>query len=102
MTLPPTARDDRHLDVAIVGAGAAGTCLAYRLIQARPDWRIAIFERSNRVGGRLWSVNVDGLPHPIELGGMRYLTSHPRVQSVVTELTIPTRPFDARARPERS
>jgi protoporphyrinogen oxidase len=62
---------DGELDVAIVGAGAAGTYLAYRLIQARPDSRIAIFERSSRIGGRLWSVRVDGLPAPIELGGMR-------------------------------
>lgn len=67
MTRPPTPPDGAELDVAIVGAGAAGTYLAYRLIQARPDWRIAIFERSTRIGGRLWSVRVDGLPHPIEL-----------------------------------
>lgn len=90
------------LDVAIVGAGAGGTYLADRLAGARPQWAITVFERSSRIGGRLRSVQVDGLAHPIELGGMRYLTSHPRVQSVVTELAIPTRPFDARARPERS
>jgi monoamine oxidase len=102
MTLPTAARDDSDLDVAIVGAGAAGTFLAYRLIQARPDSRIAIFERSNRVGGRLWSVNVDGLPHPIELGGMRYMSGHPLVQSVVRELGIATRPFDPAHQPERS
>lgn len=90
------------LDVAIVGAGAGGTYLADRLAGARPTWTIGVFERSSRIGGRLRSVRVDGLAHPIELGGMRYLTSHPRVHSVVTELAIPTRPFDARARPERS
>ena len=90
------------LDVAIVGAGAAGAYLADRLAGARPEWAITAFERSSRIGGRLRSVQVDGLAHPIELGGMRYLTSHPRVQSVVTELAIPTRAFDARARPERS
>ena len=77
-----------ELDVAIVGAGAAGTFLAYQLIQARPDWRIAIFERSHRIGGRLWSVQVDGLSHPIELGGMRYMSGHPLLQSVVDELGI--------------
>jgi monoamine oxidase len=90
----PTPRSDDELDVAIVGAGAAGTYLAYRLIQARPDWRIAVFERSSRIGGRLWSVRVDGLPHPIELGGMRYMTRQPLVQSVVDELEIDTRPFN--------
>jgi protoporphyrinogen oxidase len=91
MTQPTTSRDGNDLDVAIVGAGAAGTSVAYRLIQARPDWRIAIFERSNRVGGRLWSVKVDGLPHPMELGGMRYMSGHPLIQSVVRELGIATR-----------
>jgi monoamine oxidase len=94
-------RADDALDVAIVGAGAAGTYLAYRLIQARPGDRIALFERSNRIGGRLWSVKVDGLDHPIELGGMRYMTGHALVQSVVTELAIETRPFDIAHEPER-
>src|SRR5258705_10090054 len=95
-------REGGLLDVAIVGAGAAGTSVGYRLIQARPAWRVAIFERSNRVGGRLWSVKVDGLPHPIELGGMRYMSGHPLVQSVVRELAIATRPFDPADQPERS
>ena len=90
------------LDVAIVGAGAAGAYLADRLAGARTEWAVTLFERSSRIGGRLRSVQVDGLPHPIELGGMRYLTSHERVQSVVSELAIPTRPFDAREGPERS
>lgn len=90
------------LDIAIVGAGAAGTYLADRLAGAHPEWAITVFERSNRIGGRLRSVTVDGVAHAIELGGMRYLTSHGRVQSVITELDIPTRPFDARGGPESS
>jgi len=91
-----------ELDVAIIGAGAAGTYLGYRLIQARPDWRISIFERSDRIGGRLWSVKVDGIPHPIELGGMRFMSGHRRVQSIVDELGIETRPFDTAEQPERT
>jgi monoamine oxidase len=90
------------LDVAIVGAGAAGTYLADRLAGARPSWAISLFERSRRIGGRLRSVMVEGIAHPIELGGMRYLTSHPRMQTVVTELGIQTRPFDPFGGPERS
>jgi len=93
---------DDELDVAIVGAGSAGTYLAFRLFQARPDWRIAIFERSNRIGGRLWSVKVDGVEHPIELGGMRYMSGHRLVQSVVDELGIETRAFDPADQPERT
>ncbi len=97
-----TEHSSRELDVAVVGAGAAGTYLAYRLIQARPDWRIGIFERSTRIGGRLWSVKVDGLAHPIELGGMRYMSGHRLVQSVVDELGIETRSFDPAEEPERT
>ncbi len=63
MTEPADPLDHGELDVAIVGAGAAGTYLGYWLIRARPDWRIAIFERLNRIGGRLWTVKVDGLAH---------------------------------------
>jgi monoamine oxidase len=93
---------DGELDVAIVGAGAAGTYLAYQLIQARPEWRIAIFERSSRIGGRLWSVRVEGLQHPIELGGMRYMSRQPLVQSVVDALGLETRPFNTGDQSERS
>ena len=98
----PTPTTDGDLDVAIVGAGAAGTYLAYRLILVRPDWRIAIFERSGRIGGRLWSVRVDGLPHPVELGGMRFMTRQRLVHTVVNELGIETRPFNTGDGSERS
>jgi monoamine oxidase len=102
MTRLPTPAVADELDVAVVGAGAAGTYLAYRLIRARPDWRIAIFERSSRIGGRLWSVKVEGLGYPIELGGMRYMSGHRLVQSVVDELGIETRAFDPAEGPERT
>jgi lysine 2-monooxygenase len=102
MTQPTTPPDDGQLDVAIVGAGAAGTYVAHRLIRARPDWRITIFERSPRIGGRLWSVRVDGLSKPIELGGMRYMSGHRLVQSVVDDLGIEARDFDPAEEPERT
>ena len=102
MTQPATPRGDDDLDIAIIGAGAAGTYLAYELIKARPEWRIAIFERSERIGGRLWSVRIDGLAKPIELGGMRFMSGHRLVQSVVDELGIEARDFDPAERPERT
>jgi len=90
------------LDLAVIGGGSAGTWVARAARQARPDWSIALFERHQRIGGRLRSVHVPGLAHPIELGGMRYPTSHRRVQAVVGDLAIPTRPFDPRGGTERS
>lgn len=91
-----------RLDLAIVGAGAAGTWIADSALRARPDWSIAIFERLERIGGRLHSVHVPGVAHPIELGGMRYRTGHPLAQAVVDDLGIATRLFDVRDGPERS
>jgi monoamine oxidase len=102
MRTPPVSSGDGDLDVAVVGAGAAGTYVAYRLLQSRPDWRIAVFERLSRIGGRLWSVKVDGLTKPIELGGMRYMTGHRLVHAIVEELGLESRPFDPAEEHERT
>jgi monoamine oxidase len=68
-----------------------------------PDWSVALFERTNRIGGRLHSVPIDGLDHPLELGGMRFLTSQPRVTSLVKTFELSTHPFDPTGgAPERS
>jgi monoamine oxidase len=91
-----------QLDLAVVGAGVAGISIARSMQSARPEWSITVFERARRIGGRLRSVRVPDIEHPIELGGMRYLTSHRRVQGIIDEFAIPTRPFDARGGPERS
>jgi monoamine oxidase len=93
---------DAELDLAVIGGGIAGTSVAWALRQARPDWSIALFERLSRIGGRLHSVRIDGLDHPIELGGMRYITSHRRVAALIDQFSIPTHAFDPTGGPERS
>ena len=45
-------------DIAIVGAGAGGTYTAYRL--RKKNLNIAVYEQLDRVGGRLFSVDVPG------------------------------------------
>jgi monoamine oxidase len=90
------------IDLAVVGGGAAGTFVASQVQAARPDWSVALFERTDRIGGRLRSMAVDGLAHKIELGGMRFLTSHRRVQDVVTRFDVPTHQFDPTDGAERS
>ncbi len=94
--------EDGVLDLAVIGAGAAGTYVAHRLQLAHPDWAVSLFERTDRIGGRLRSMTVPGLEHPIELGGMRFLTSHPRVAAVVAGFALPTHPFDPTGGAERS
>src|SRR5215210_6447524 len=70
---------------------------------ARPAWSIGLFERSARIGGRLRSISIEGVDHPIELGGMRFLSSHHRVTDLVESWGLATRPFDPKAgAPERS
>src|SRR4029079_14407093 len=88
------ARGDLSIDLAVIGAGAAGTAVAHAMRVARPDWTITVFERSDRIGGRLRSVRVEGLDHPIELGGMRFVTNHRRVAGLVESLGLATHPFD--------
>ncbi len=86
--------EDAPLDVAIIGGGVAGTYLAYRLTGRRPDWRIALFERSGRTGGRLLSLRVPGNNMVrAELGGMRYRTSQPLIAGLIETLQLETRPF---------
>ncbi|HEY9657843.1 MAG TPA: FAD-dependent oxidoreductase, partial [Allocoleopsis sp.] len=87
-------------DVAIVGGGVSGAYCAWRLqrtpleqlgpnlaplAKQRPDerLRVGLFESSNRIGGRLFSVSLPGVALPVELGGARFLKSHKRVVKLV-------------------
>ena len=79
------------LDVAIVGAGVSGIWSGWRLTDksagaARRE-RVAVFELSDRIGGRLLSVRLPGQPDiACELGGMRYLSSQPIVSWLVEQV----------------
>jgi monoamine oxidase len=50
----------------IIGAGAAGLAAAAEL--ARRGKSAVILEARDRIGGRVWSLEVPGLPIPVELG----------------------------------
>jgi len=55
-----------QLDVAVVGAGAAGLAAAARL--ADEGCTVAVLEARERIGGRILSVHAPGLPSVVELG----------------------------------
>jgi len=84
------------LDVAVVGGGVSGAYSAWRL-QSEQGYagRIALFEYSNRIGGRLFTITMNGLPHvKAEVGGMRYIKDqHPVVTSIIDHLKLSTAPF---------
>ncbi|QAY77446.1 FAD-dependent oxidoreductase [Sphingosinicella sp. BN140058] len=84
------------LDYAVIGGGVAGAYTAWRLQQDRgADASIGLFEYGDRIGGRLYSVTVPGVPSlKAELGGMRYIPdSHKMVADLVDHLKLPTRNF---------
>src|SRR6266487_1406215 len=82
------------IDLAVIGGGVAGTYVAFQAGSKYPDWSIALFERSDRIGGRLLSVQPPGPEgRPAELGGMRYRADHRLVGALVRSLGLETRPF---------
>jgi monoamine oxidase len=97
-----SAPDPEVLDLAVIGAGAAGSYVARAMKVAYSEWSVSLFERTDRIGGRVWSVAVPGVAHRIELGGMRFMTIHRHVQAVVEELGIATHPFDRPGGSDRS
>lgn len=83
-------------DTAVVGAGVAGLYSAWRLQEAgQTEGRsVALFEGSNRIGGRLMSVTPPGMPLArAELGGMRFPVHHRLVHALVAHLGLATQPF---------
>ncbi len=84
------------LEIAVVGGGVSGAYSAWRLQEAQGGSdRIALFEYSDRIGGRLFTVTMPGLPNvKAEVGGMRYIKdAHPVVTSIVEHLGLVTQPF---------
>ncbi len=84
------------LKYAVIGGGVAGAYVAWRLVTSGAGaGQTRLFEYSDRIGGRLYSKKLPGLPNvPAELGGMRYLPAdHLMVKSIVDHLGLPTQPF---------
>jgi len=85
------------IDVAIIGGGVGGAYAAWRLASA-PDWagkNIVLLETSARIGGRLFSPTMPGMPHlPAELGGMRFVATrgHTVTERLVEYLGFQTDP----------
>jgi monoamine oxidase len=84
------------LDIAIVGAGVSGLYSGWRWLSSPQGQggRVAVFEMSHRVGGRLLSAQPPGMPEArVELGGMRFTTGQTRVAALVDHLGLKTEPF---------
>ncbi|MCA9899906.1 MAG: FAD-dependent oxidoreductase [Ardenticatenaceae bacterium] len=94
---------DAVIDVAIVGGGVSGVYTGWRLLTADlshsrltsdKPLNVQLFELSDRIGGRLVSLDPPEMPGiKAEFGGMRYLTNQPLVAGLVEQLGLATRPF---------
>ncbi len=89
------------LDVAIVGGGVAGCYAGYRLLTADPaipalqamlkasgrdSLSVALFEASDRIGGRLWSYRFAETPNQVaDMGGMCFSPLHANVYGLCTQ-----------------
>ena len=96
------------LDVAIVGGGVSGCYCGYRLLTAGPasptvqnmlkasgrdSLSVALYEASDRIGGRLWTYRFPETPNLVaDLGGMCFSPLHANVYGLTQELQLATEP----------
>ncbi|AIG63600.1 protoporphyrinogen oxidase [Corynebacterium atypicum] len=71
---------------AIVGAGLAGLTAAWELSRLDKDAQIEVFEATDRIGGKLFSVPFDG--GPVDLGAEAFLVRRPAARELLDELGL--------------
>lgn len=74
------------VDVLIVGAGATGLSAAYALQQAGRS--VLVLESRERVGGRLWTREIDGVD--LEIGGQWVSPDQEALLAMIDELGLET------------
>jgi monoamine oxidase len=83
-----------RVDVAVAGGGAAGLYCAWRIATAPEPQRVAVFEATDRLGGRLYTVTPDGAEHlAAELGGIAILNTHRLVVEATDALGLAREPL---------
>jgi monoamine oxidase len=85
-----------QLDLAIVGAGVSGLYSGWRWMTspAGQGTRSAVFECSDRIGGRLLTVQPPGMPEAkIELGGMRFTSNHKIIKALIVDMQLEVESF---------
>ena len=83
-------KDSLHLDTVVIGGGITGLYTSMELHKQKdPDHRIALFEASNRFGGRIETVEMDGFL--AEYGPMRFKKrAQPLLMHLIQDLQLET------------
>jgi monoamine oxidase len=77
----------RHVQVLIIGAGAAGLAAA-RVLRQR-SVQVRVLEARDRVGGRIWTEQ-DGFFRPLEMGAEFVHGKHPLIWSMLRKARLRT------------
>ena len=78
-------------EVVVVGAGYAGLTAALHLVELGRD--VVVLEARDRVGGRVWTQHVDGVP--LDLGGMWVGARHTHFRGLLERFGLDTFPTPA-------
>lgn len=73
-------------DVVIVGGGIGGLYTAYRLLLSRPELRVLLLEKSDHLGGRVWTFSDKHMT--VDAGAGRFSEGHARVVALIHELGL--------------
>ncbi len=76
------------MNVGIVGAGIGGSGASFFLKSYVPQAKITVFEKENKIGGRIKGVKIDN--HYIELGGSFYHSSNEIIAKLIDSFKLPT------------
>lgn len=61
--LPAAKGQGQNFDVVIVGGGISGLTAAYTLKKANPAINLVVLEARDRIGGRVWSIDLRTSPN---------------------------------------
>jgi cation diffusion facilitator CzcD-associated flavoprotein CzcO len=93
------------IDFAIIGGGIAGTYVAWRILNSNqasskyPHRSIFLFEGTERIGGRLLTIEIPGTDSFLaEMGAMRYTNTHLLLKNLVRELDLSEYEFNCKRR----
>ncbi len=79
----------KKYDIAVVGGGVAGL---YCCLQINSEYKVALFEATDRIGGRIETVNMEGFN--AEYGAMRFDPSRqPILGKLIQELNLKVERF---------
>ncbi|XP_072030757.1 uncharacterized protein [Amphiura filiformis] len=84
--------------IAIIGSGIGGSSCAYYLHKLLPNAQLSIFEANDRIGGRIMSVNIEGVI--VEVGAAAWASANQYIMELAKEMNLSI--FDAKPKLPRT